>query len=633
MSSSGLYSMPLNTAYDEATMAYADIGDSYTADSIEWTTGGPNDWPYGPTIAYWRISEDPRWVTPGPDRTGHSEWPGGNEYGNDGVTLVAGSSEVQAPVFSSNTIFYIDDGVRYSVDDPDGDLGYAGAVQGMFATGEATPYGPWQAPMDWLILFRTSSMAATSGWLILTHRMMDTDPGSDPAQMSGTPGQIPLSAAWGAEISVTLVWQQSGGNPAMTLTVYTADSGGVGILHAIEPDTSTDFTNGPVTFTNYGDWDHGWDKVLTNVLDIQPDTQYYLRVSETQVHNAAAGARRLRVKVWKATDPQPSTWDVDDVMPMYKIGAYTYLGHTNISGDADLGDSTYVSMFEFDITSSGGSPLMGVDAVWALTAEGFASTISGIPIYDNAEAQGASLYVTAYPYVPGSLRVWWQGTRLRPDFDYIESDPAAGEFRIVGDRDISGGLHVDYTRAGSVPNFSGGTVYRPAAQTQYGWGTPLDGHNCIFAASAMALDRHTLGAHTQFRGTPRNTPPNHRGFQTDQVGGGDIFDAATAWSNGWGETMVSPGITSWSDFVSKINAGRGAILLGIYSQIPETKRFSDFTGPHAIYINEQFANGNFWGLDPLSRYPMIYTTAELQAYAGAFAGPGLVSAGFTQVTS
>jgi hypothetical protein len=285
-----------------------------------------------------------------------------------------------------------------------------------------------------------------------------------------------------------------------------------------------------------------------------------------------------------------------------------------------------------------------VDAVWSgacviIPGGGgnTGSTLIDIPVYDNVENDRPGVYITSYPYVPGSLVVYYQGTRLRPSWDYIETDPSSGEFRIIMDnRDLSAQIYVRYKRAGSTPTSSGGTVYRPAPVLQYGWGTPLDGWNCAFACGSMALDRHTLGQNTVYVGSPRNTPPNQRGFQSDQSGGASLGDVAVAWANGWGATLHSPGLTSWSNFVSNIASGRGAILSGRYGSLPASKRFStSFTGPHAIYINENFSNGNFWGIDPLYRYPIIYTTAELQAYAEglSYVGPGQVSAAFTRMTS
>jgi hypothetical protein len=167
----------------------------------------------------------------------------------------------------------------------------------------------------------------------------------------------------------------------------------------------------------------------------------------------------------------------------------------------------------------------------------------------------------------------------------------------------------------------------------YGWGTPLDGYNAMMAASAIALDRHTLGAYSAFSGTPRSTPPSHRGYQSDQSGRADLPDVLDAWSAGWGQSFWNPGVSDWGTFIARVNAGRGAILEGSYGSLPEAKRFSNsYTGRHAIYVNEQYANGNLWGYDPLYRYPIIYTEADLQAFAYGLAGSGLARAGFTKVT-
>ena len=82
------------------------------------------------------------------------------------------------------------------------------------------------------------------------------------------------------------------------------------------------------------------------------------------------------------------------------------------------------------------------------------------------------------------------------------------------------------------------------------------------------------------------------------------------------------------------NWGRGVILQGQYSALPASKRFSSFTKGHAIYLNERFSNGNIWGIDPLYRHPVVYTEAELQAYAYGlpWVASGSASFGYTKKT-
>lgn len=180
------------------------------------------------------------------------------------------------------------------------------------------------------------------------------------------------------------------------------------------------------------------------------------------------------------------------------------------------------------------------------------------------------------------------------------------------------------------------STYRPQAQRQYGWGTVYDGSNCNMACAAMALDRHTLGAFTQTRGEPLNTPPNQRVYSgSTSLVGTTHEDTTTAWSAGWGKTWSNPGPISWATFVANIQSGRGATIFGLYSAMDDTyKKSQTFDGAHALYINEQLGDGSFWGFDPLVGYPIVYPYSVLRTYAESYYGPstGRVSAGFTRVT-
>jgi hypothetical protein len=174
--------------------------------------------------------------------------------------------------------------------------------------------------------------------------------------------------------------------------------------------------------------------------------------------------------------------------------------------------------------------------------------------------------------------------------------------------------------------FPEGDVYRPNHLRQLGWGTSLDGDNCNMTAAAVALDRHTEGVKT-------STPPLMRSFQSDQVGGTDLNDAADAWSAGYSETLTVS-VLSWTSFKSQINAGRGAIVQGDYQYIPDTYSGQpSFDGGHSIYVNE-FNSDSSKALvyDPLRSTPYWLPASILQTYANAFAGGSNVSAGFTQIT-
>lgn len=536
-------------------------------------------------------------VTPGPEVTGAdpTAQPGGNPY-----TIYAGTQDAADShlVLGATTTSYLDYGKQYSpVSVPGDGTGYE--------VDEEYPIGPPSLDGDVELLFKVQVDALTgtvslrwdhhpqdawdgeygltneevfwtrTDWLFM---FLGSD-GIDFQQLAGYENYRPLDVSGAGRV---FPWQTG------SYWIRWQYSGGYGYLWDYQTDQDWDVLGG------------------SSVEELQ-------KISDG----------RLRLKIWHESEAEPEEWLIDTPELRMWDSVSRYYGAAWATGLAIRLGST-----------------ARLDGIWSkectLVAGGSGATPTDVPIYDNPENTEAGTYVTRYPYQPGSLRVYFQGILMRAGTDYTEVDPASGTFRILGNRDISSQLYVRYRRSGTVPTASGGAVYRPAPVLQYGWGTPLDGWNCTFACGVMALDRHTLGANTPYSGTPRSTPPNQRGFQSDQVGGADLFDLATAWSNGWGETLYDPGVTSWSNFVSRLASGRGAVLQGRYGDLPASKRFSNsFTGPHAIYINEVFSNGTFWGCDPLYRYPVIYTAAELQAYAEglSFVDPGYVSAAFTRATA
>jgi len=265
----------------------------------------------------------------------------------------------------------------------------------------------------------------------------------------------------------------------------------------------------------------------------------------------------------------------------------------------------------------------------------------------------STLYRTQYPYVTGTLTVQWQGVLA----DAHEYDPTNGLFVLPMDlTDQAGFITVTYRRADIVttnpyppqtppgepgdpytppPGNPDGQVYRPANQRQFGWGTIYDSTNCNMASSAMALDRHTLGAHTRYRGDPLNTPPNMRFYSGDtDLDGTSQADTTHAWANGWGETWNYGGPVAWATTVANIQSGRGAVVHGRYAYMAAPyKKSRTYNGNHAIYINEQLSDGSFWGYDPIVGYPIVYPYNVLKTYAESFYGfNGRVNAGFTRVT-
>jgi hypothetical protein len=179
-----------------------------------------------------------------------------------------------------------------------------------------------------------------------------------------------------------------------------------------------------------------------------------------------------------------------------------------------------------------------------------------------------------------------------------------------------------------------GRIYRPRPQRQFGWGTKYDSVNCNFASAAMCLDRHTLGAHSDVRGTPLSTPPAHRRYSgVTAVAGTGMNDAVRAWRNGWGQSLNWTGYVSWAYFVNQINSGRGAILFGKYSHMAAPYKFSaTYNGGHAIYINEQLPNGSFYGVDPIRKYGITYPFHVLRTYAQSWTGSDKVAASFSRQT-
>jgi len=611
-------------------------------------------------------------VTPGPEVT-LAPWPGGNEWtitdhdvdipDPPSWEVVDSRATVYSQDYNGDVIFELLSGEYYLLDDPTGAVtGHAGVVQGDWASdyGQGdisgpTPWGPWQHPpftLTWKVrltdLTEAQILAAgedTYAQVQIRHAFTIFDDGPDLAYWSG----VGCKTAWRGTYQVTFEAFRDGSDVAAYIQANnTITSFDRGIMAVAVPDPSTSWEigtwpePGDEWFTKTRAWQHTWGKVFD--IEEVSGSDWYIKTHVGEMVHPEGGIE-FKVKVWKEGTPEPD-WMYEDIIAMCKGNATTYLGYAH-EGSSYLGTKFMPDMlnmlvegFQWDTVDPEDPPPFedetSIDAIWAMVEEigtGIGQITSEFPIFDSDDRTEAGLYVTRYPYRPGSLVVYFEGIRLRSGVDYIETDPSSGQFRILGDRDISSVLTVKYTREGTVENATGGNVYRPGAVLQYGWGTPLDGYNCGMACSVMALDRHTLGGYTPWVGSPRSTPPNHRGFQYDQTGGTDLFDIATAWANGWGETLQDVGVSTYAHFITRVEEGRGAILQGLYSLLPANKRFSSFTGPHAIYINERFANGNFLGYDPLYRYPVLYTTDELGVYGGGlpYTGLGNVSAAYTRI--
>jgi hypothetical protein len=158
-------------------------------------------------------------------------------------------------------------------------------------------------------------------------------------------------------------------------------------------------------------------------------------------------------------------------------------------------------------------------------------------------------------------------------------------------------------------------------------GGPLQNVNCMMAAGAM-LARLGWGIVT--------TGSRLRSLQDDQEGGTWFSDLATALWRGYGVTFSS-GLVTPDQLRRLLQAGAGAVIAGIYGQIPVPLRLqADFTGAHAIYL-DGFYPGDprtppaYYVLDPLGRPGSGYRgdwwpASIVDAFATGFTGDGRIAA-------
>jgi hypothetical protein len=143
--------------------------------------------------------------------------------------------------------------------------------------------------------------------------------------------------------------------------------------------------------------------------------------------------------------------------------------------------------------------------------------------------------------------------------------------------------------------------YLPIFQKQLNPLDPLGGLNCTAYSGAMAAEYHTCGLKRPLGRTVRR-------MTGDTSGGTTLPQIDYALNRGWGinlDTRIGSSKLTWSQFVSHINSGKGAILQGHYSAIHGTRFQGDlnFTGNHAIFVPPAFRV-----MDPLcdGRKPGIY---------------------------
>lgn len=168
-------------------------------------------------------------------------------------------------------------------------------------------------------------------------------------------------------------------------------------------------------------------------------------------------------------------------------------------------------------------------------------------------------------------------------------------------------------------------IYRPRLVKQDD-GSRWQWENCTCASAATAIDRHTLGR-------IRTTGAKMRLCQNDRVGGTDLMDMKYAWSHCYGQYLDVHLKISWRTFIAGIKAGRGAIVLGWYSEIPRKYRGQDraYFG-HAVYINEvRPSDGALLLYDPLNEKPVWIPQIYIKRFAGAFRTPaGRLGYGYAQ---
>ncbi len=159
-------------------------------------------------------------------------------------------------------------------------------------------------------------------------------------------------------------------------------------------------------------------------------------------------------------------------------------------------------------------------------------------------------------------------------------------------------------------------------------GGPLQGYDCTMASGAM-LARLGYGIVTtgsQLRGLQSNNGPT--GTNLDQVN--------AAVGNGWGVHFAEGALTPLQ-FRALIYAGAGAILQGIYGQLPVDLRLQkDFVDAHAIYIDgfrppQGGQPAAYYVIDPIGRpwagYKGDWLPADaIEAFATAFGSGSMVTA-------
>ena len=160
-------------------------------------------------------------------------------------------------------------------------------------------------------------------------------------------------------------------------------------------------------------------------------------------------------------------------------------------------------------------------------------------------------------------------------------------------------------------------------------GGPLQNYNCTLASGAM-LARLASGIVTD--------GSTLRSLQDKQAGGTSLNDLSQALWRGYG-IAYDYGLVRLSSLKALLQAGYGAVVQGVYGQVPTPLRLqADFTGGHAIYLDGYYpgdpAHGipeAYYVIDPLGRPWAGYEgdwwpAAAVDAFLAAFSGGDRASA-------
>jgi hypothetical protein len=128
-------------------------------------------------------------------------------------------------------------------------------------------------------------------------------------------------------------------------------------------------------------------------------------------------------------------------------------------------------------------------------------------------------------------------------------------------------------------------------------GGPFEGANCTLASGAM-LARLGWGIVTD--GSTLRT------LQSDQSGGTGLDDLSQALWTGYG-VVPKTGLLKPTQLKDLLSKGYGAVIQGVYGQIPENLRLQkSFTGTHAIYVDAYWPGDGktpaaYFVIDPIGR--------------------------------